>query len=216
MQALEFDHSVFEAGFQNEADKSLLVKFFYKPRQDVVESEKEGRPVFKEVLYVSIDAAGNRLGGVCRPASQQDINRFPLHYQAFMNRTSTDGVIGTLLSEWPKITRSQAEELAFLKIKTVEQLAEVSDGNGSQIMNFHALKTAAKNWLVTAKDQNASAKLKEELDQIRSVNAALVARLEALEGQGNVTPIEQAVKTVVKPVNKGGRPRKNPLPVAQE
>lgn len=173
MQTFEFDPNAFMPENQDAADKTLLVKFEYRPKQDSAETLKEGRPIFKDVLYIDIRAPGDRLGGICRPASQRDIDRFPEHYRRFMARTSddTEKLVGTPLAEWPMVTRAQVEELAFLNVKTVEQLAEVADVHGARIMGINGLKEKAKNWLKVAKDNAAAMQLTEEL-KVRDLQIA--------------------------------------------
>ena len=91
------------------------------------------------------------------------------------------------------LTRSQAEELAFLRIKTVEQLAEVSDGNGSQIMNFHALKAEAKKWLESAKENQAAEHLKAELAKRDEEIELLKAQMAELLAVQRETPKKRRV-----------------------
>ena len=203
MQTLEYNHEDFQPSRQNEADKALLVKFFNKTKQDMIASEREKRPVFHEVVYVSIDVPGNRLGGACHPATQRDVERFPLHYQAFKNRTADtpETLVGMPLVEWPKITRSQAEELAFLKIRTVEQLAEVSDGNSGQIMNFYDLKTKAKAWLLAAAENKSAEHLQAELAKRDEQIALLQAQMAELLAQKAEAPRGTSKR-------KPGRPKK--------
>ena len=69
MQTADFNHQDFTHQGMAEADKSLLVKFFYKTRPDKAASDAEGRPMFKETEYIDIKINGNRSGGACRPAS---------------------------------------------------------------------------------------------------------------------------------------------------
>jgi hypothetical protein len=202
---IEYNPDDFQRSRQREADKALAVKFFYKPRQDMAATATEGRPIFKDVLYIQISTPGNRLGDICRPMTEQDKARFLDGYNSFVNRTSVEGLDGTPLLEWTQITRSQAEELSFLKIKTVEQLASVSDVHGSQIMGFQGLRDSAKKWLETSKEQNAAQKLQAELNKRDEQIALLQAQMQTLLN-GNVTPIDTAVVEVVR--NKGGRPRK--------
>jgi hypothetical protein len=54
---------------------------------------------------------------------------------------------GMPLSEWPQITRTQAEELSFMNAKTVEQLASMKDSNLGAIMGGYALREKAQKWL---------------------------------------------------------------------
>ena len=175
MQQAEFNHNDF--GDTSEADKSLMVKFFYKEVQNKMESQKQGRPVFKEKLYIEIRIAGQRDVQACRPATHADKQRFPRHLDAFERRVEAP-TEGMPLSEWPKITRSQAEELSFNNVKTVEQLASMKDSNLSKMMNGYSLRDAAVKWL----ELNSAETVDREKEEMRSEIAELkllVAKLMA-------------------------------------
>jgi len=160
-------------------DDNLLVKFYLDTVQDDAASQEQGRPIFKEVEMIDIRVPGSR-NNVVRIARESDKERFPRHYAAFKNRTSMEGIEGTPLAEWPVITRSRVEELAFLNIKTVEQLANMPDSNAQQVMGFYGLKQKANEWLEKANGIEAlQAKLAERDRQME----ALMARLEALENK---------------------------------
>lgn len=211
MQTFEFDPNAFIN--PDEADKSLLVKFEVKAKKDSAESLKEGRPVFKDTIYVDIRAPGDRLGGICRPATQRDIERFPEHYKAFLNRTSNDEkLVGTPLTEWALVTRSQVEELAFAHVKTVEQLAEMADVHGSRISGFYTLKQKAKDWLQVSKDNAAALELKEQLHQRDQRIAQLesqvteLAKAQEKPATDEIAELRAMVEQLAKP--KRGRPKK--------
>ena len=162
MQTADFDVASFENSAQAEEDKKLLVKFFVKPRPDNAASLKEGRPVFKDTEYVDIKIPGDRTGGVSRPASHQDKQRFRAHYEAFKSRTEMP-LEGTPLAEWPLITRSLAEELAFHNVKTVEHLSTMSDTHSGKFMGLNALKAKALKWLEQAGEEAKVHGLQQEL-----------------------------------------------------
>ena len=128
----DVDHTLFNEGSQNEADKVLLVKFFFKPMLDKEKSAQEQRAVYKDRLYISITIPGSREATV-RVAHAGDLERFPEHYARFKNRVE-EPQEGTPLKEWPMITRSMAEELSFLNVKTVEQLAGMTDTHAGKLM----------------------------------------------------------------------------------
>jgi uncharacterized coiled-coil protein SlyX len=168
-----------------EADKNLLVKFFLKPRKDETQSQAEGRPIFKDVEYVDIKIPGRRDAGACRPASDQDRKRFPDHYRAFKDRTDQEVTSGTPLVEWPQISRSQAEELAFFHVKTVEQLATMSDMQASKFMGLYGIREKAKDWLKIATQQkpliDMNQKIREqrfEIEELQKTVADLMAKVE--------------------------------------
>jgi hypothetical protein len=179
VRTAEFNPDDFQNQHQAKMDESLLVKFFLKARPDRIATEKEGRPIYKDVEYIDIKIPGDRAGGVCRPARPRDIARFQKHYDAFKSRTEEVVIEGTPLVEWSLIGRSQAEELSFFNVKTVEQLAAMSDSNAAQFMGMNNLKAKANDWLSVAKENKASDELAIELkkrdDEISELKAAVKA-----------------------------------------
>lgn len=174
MSVAGLDYSEFNGrGYNREHDKSLLVRFFYKPRQDKEASEKEGRPIFKDVEHIDIKIAGNRGGGASRPATDADKARFSEHYRAFKDRTENPVDMGTPLSEWQPCSRSQAEELAFFNVKTVEQLATMADSHVSQFRGLFSLKEKAKKWLDVAEKEKPIIDLQKQIDELKGENEKL-------------------------------------------
>ena len=183
MQTAEYDYKDFTPQGQQNGDETLLVKFFVKARQDEVATKDKGHPIFKDVEYIDIKIPGNRSGGACRPASYADKQRFPRHYAAFQQRVEAP-IEGTPLTEWPLITRSQAEEFSFHNIKTVEHLADLSDTHATNFMGINALKKKAKVWLESASksaDVNAIAERDEKIATLEAKLEAVMAKLEAVD-----------------------------------
>tara|TARA_R110001599_G_scaffold30105_7_gene101756 strand:- start:1284 stop:1976 length:693 start_codon:yes stop_codon:yes gene_type:complete len=175
MQQAEFNHNDFAD--TAEADKSLMVKFFYKERPDSTKSEELGRPVFKEVAYIELRVAGQRDVQACRPATVADKQRFPRHFDAFERRVEAP-TEGMPLSEWPQITRTQAEELAFLNVKTVEQMATVKDSNISNMMGGYGLREKAQKWLEVNDKQSVDREKEELRGQVAELQAQMRKLLE--------------------------------------
>jgi hypothetical protein len=180
VQIAEFNPEDFTQSQQSSMDEQLLVKFYTKPREDKAATREEGRPIYHDVEYIDIRIPGDRSSGVARPATARDKARFPRHYAAFKNRTDYEGVEGTPLVEWPVITASQCAELAHFNVKTVEQLATLSDTHAQNFMGVNALKRKAQEWMSTAKDQKASTELHKELDKRDEQIAALQAQVAEL------------------------------------
>jgi len=181
VQTAGYDHNDFTDVNKAKADEQLLVRFFVKPWKDAAKSAEAGRPIFTEREYIDIKAPGDR-EGVCRPASNVDIRRFPRHYDAFKQRISGEIDEGTPLSEWSGISRSQIEELAFFNVKTVEQLLAMSDVNAGQFMGMGNLRRTAKEWLDQATEmkkagdlQAALSKRDEEIEELKAAVKALQA-----------------------------------------
>ena len=173
----------FLARSQSRMDEGLLVKFYIKAKEDKVESKKQGRPIFKDVEYIDIKIPGNRLAGVARPATMNDVERFPRHYAAFKNRVSEDYVEGTLLAEWPVMSRSMVEQLTFFNVKTVEQLVAMSDNDAQKFMGLNAMKAKAKEWLVVAKEGKAASDLAAQLEKRDQEIEELKAQMAELMAQ---------------------------------
>jgi hypothetical protein len=170
------DTSVFEDAQQARQDEHLLVKFTLETKPDAAATLEQGRAIFKEVEYIHIQAPGSR-NAVARPARPGDKERFPRHYEAFKRRIEMP-MEGTPLTEWPLMSRSLVEELAYLGIKTVEQLANVSDTHISGKMGFANFKRQAQEWLEYADADAPSTKL---VGQVEALEAQLAARDQTIE-----------------------------------
>ena len=177
-QTAEFNHEDFDPRNQDKADETLLVKFYYKSIPDKTATAEEGRPMFKEVEMIDIKVPGQR-DGVARPATQRDKNRFPRHYAAFKNRMEAPSD-GTPLTEWPAISRSFADQLSFVNVKTVEQLADLNDSNMHNIPGIQNFKQKAKDWLEYTKDEAIVGKLRDEINERDAKIEELTGNLEAL------------------------------------
>ena len=178
MQTADFNHTDFAHGREAEADSQLLVKFFLKEREDKEASQQEGRPIFKEREYVEIRVPGKRDALACRPATEADKQRFPRHYQMFKDRVEPPQD-GTPLAEWPQISRSMAEELSFLRVKTVEQLVNMSDNDAGRIRGGMGLKEKAKAFLKHS-DQTKLISEKQELEARLAAQDEEMAKMRAM------------------------------------
>lgn len=146
------------------ADGKLHVRFFTKPIIDTDASQKAGRPIYRDRDMVEIMAPGNKHNIVVRPVRDSDRMRFTRQYQQF--KSGAEQIIGTPLGLAPFLLPSQVEELAFFKVRTIEQLSEMNDGIASNMMGGYRLKQQAKDWLTK-----------------QSSNEALMQRIQALEAQ---------------------------------
>lgn len=148
-------------------DNALHVEFYYQPRIDLAKTEEAGHPVHKDVLFARVTPPGGNT--VDQPVNEITRQRFAKRIEQFeaMNRENTE-IEGFRLEEWPAITRSQAEDLKYHKIFTVEQLAETPDGNLQTMMGGFGLKQKAQEYL-------------EEHNGMAAQMAKMAARIEELE-----------------------------------
>jgi len=161
-------------GMAQGGDEHLAVKFFVEPLKNDARSAQEGRPIFEDVEWISIMSPGSR-NEVRRPTRPGDLERFPQHYARFKAREEQEIIDGTPLTEWTGITRSQAEELKFWNILTVEQLANCSDQNTQNFKGLVTLKQSAIKFLEAAEGKDA------KYEELMEMNKALMSRIEELE-----------------------------------
>ena len=145
-------------------DDKLHVRFFMRPRIDIEESTKQNRPIYRDIPHIEIAIPGDKNNIVTAEVWEQHIRRFPAYWEQFQAGIK-DQVVGTPLKAAPFLTESHVEELAYFKIRTIEQLAELADVN----MTWHGareMKKAAQDYLTKV-----------------SGNEALMKRIEALEAE---------------------------------
>jgi len=168
-------------------DELLYVQFYMGSLKNEDKSVEAGHPIFDSVPFVKILVPGDRNTMVNTKVDDKTKRRFARLWSQFeQNQMQT--IEGMPIQEWPAITRAQADELFYLNIVTVEQLAGLPDVYGSRIMGFQDLKRKAATYLAAAKDTALAEKLAAEnanlqgqitylQDELRKVNQ----RFEAME-----------------------------------
>ena len=162
-------------------DKGLYVEFYTEAVEAPYESEQQGRPIFKDVPYVRILFPGDTTKKVERPvdlkgtdSKPSDPHRWPQHWAAYQNQ-QTQVQVGTPLTEWPALTKSQALNLKSMSVHTVEQLAEVAD-HALTWLGARELREKARSYLAASKDG-------AELSRLQAENSSLRADVDALKKQ---------------------------------
>lgn len=167
------------------ADSRLAVRFESKPRKNEFLSEKEGRPIFEDVDYITIYVPGDSTLTVVAEVREDHKQRFPLQWAHYQNKHSDDPRnIGTPISQWPLVTPAMAEELRAIKFYTVESIAAASDIQLQNIgmragMNPLVFRTRAQNYLKVAADESAIHRNDQELAKLREENASIKAETDA-------------------------------------
>lgn len=166
--------------FENVGDtKGVYAKFYTKPVQDDAQTALEGRPIFRDVEFIEIVAAGNSTNVVRRPVRDADKSRFRQAYALFRAGAESQ-VVGTPLAEVAWISASLAEELAYIKVRTLEQLAELSDSVCGTRPGLYELKRKAAAWVEQAKDGAKFNAIHEENERMRAQMAEMQAKLAEL------------------------------------
>lgn len=157
-------------------------RFYQKSKKLEYKSAQEGHPVFETRHYVEIITPGDTRSIPNREVTDADKARWPREWSAYVeNRELTPE--GTPLEEWPLIDVGQIDHLKAFRIRSVEQLSQVSD---NQLLNLgmgaRSLRDKAIAWLAQARGSSGIAqivaerdKLKTEVDALKSQMADLTA-----------------------------------------
>lgn len=155
-------------------DMTLAVEFFIKPMQLKAKSREEGRPIFEDREFVRIRFPADNKRELVAPAHEKHYvshagqqmtyaERFQASYQAW-KQNDAEFISGTPLSELPALTSSRKEELKAQNIRTVEQLAGVTDAAGRKLgMGWREEQEAAKAYLDRAKGTSEVAELRRKI-----------------------------------------------------
>lgn len=156
------------------ADEKLHVKFFSKAYRNDEKSMQANRPIYEDKDCIQIMVPGDKHNIIIRPVWDQDLQRWPKLWSDYKaGRAQVES--GTPLKQAPFMTESLCEELAYMNIRTVEQLASLADSNMGW-MGSHDLKRAAQDFLKRTTSTDA---LIERMEQLEKSNRDLMSRLEA-------------------------------------
>jgi hypothetical protein len=206
------------------ADSRLQVRFYKKSVQQEQESIDAGRPIYKDFDFVQICVAGDTLTEIDTYALANHKQRFPIQWANYMNRqgANDEEVVGTPLSEWPLVSKSQAEELRGIKFQTVESIANASDQQLQRIgmiagMSPYSFRDKAKAFLnlattaaETDKREHEINALKEELAKKEQETAKIKAETDA-----KLALMQEQMATILAAVGEK-KPRKSKTVATEE
>jgi hypothetical protein len=184
-----------------QGDGSNHPRFFIDSVQDMVASENQGRPIFRDEERVEIIMPGNPHTRPVARVTEEHKQRWPREYAAFKAgiEVSPDG---TPLEEWSILKRSQVLELKALGFKTVEHVRDMDDHAIQRIgMGGRNLKQAADAFLDDANRVALTSKLAAENDRKDAEIAALRLQVEEMGELTQRTFAElQAMKNAPNPL----------------
>lgn len=160
-----------------QAESHLFVQFYTDAVELKAESEKQGRPIFKDMPFVRIIVPGDTNNIIERVADETDKHRFPNAWAKYQN-SEAKANDGTPLEQWPQITRSLLKECKYFEIHTVEALSGISDAHVAKLgMGFGELRTKAKAWLEAAAGTAQITAQAAENAQLKQMLADLQAQI---------------------------------------
>ncbi len=123
-------------------------------------------PIYRKIEFITIDIPGDKTLRVHRPVMASDKIRFRAKYEAF--KTAADEPVeGTPIDQLPEISIGQVNDLKYVGVTTIEQLAKVADSSPMMtMMGGSTLKQRAGAWV--QKNRKSSV--------VHQTNAALAER----------------------------------------
>lgn len=165
---------------QPQHEKNVFVEFFMDAKEFKAESEREGRPVFREIPHVRIMIPGDRNVEFIDKAGEYYQNQYPQAWARF-KASQVVGNVGTPLAQWPLMNRALVKEANYYNIQTVEQLAEISDANVQKLgMGWAEWRRKAQSFLDAAKGDSARTAQDAENERLREEMAMLRQQMEQL------------------------------------
>lgn len=158
-----------------------IPEFYMRAVQHSAKTREAGRPIFEQKPYVRILIPGQRNSLVDRPVRAEDQTRWPDAWRRFEERQE-QVVDGMPIEHWPFLTVAQVAELRALNIRTVEQIAALSDAGLDNIgVGARELQKRARQFLQPPTDTERE--LRHENERLRGEVDALKARFDALSAQ---------------------------------
>ncbi len=174
--AMDFDNS-------EPTRTGLIIQFSLEAKPDKAETAKAGRPVMKDVEYIKIMVPGNSNGIVHVPVTDKHRREFANQYENW-KRNAENPIQGQPLREWPPLRPSEVAHLVHNNVRTVEELAAVSDTNIQTLgPGYLTLRQKARDFLEAAKNTGFLTELREQTDLLRSQNEALQRQLDAANAE---------------------------------
>ncbi len=149
------------------SDEALNVQFSIEAVFNKTASFFAGVNQYTDMEFITITIPGDQFTTVHTPVTEHHKARFPVDYEKF-KRGQGAILTGTPLALWPLMTPSQIKDLEHKGIRTVEQVADLSDSNAGSMTGFYKLKQQAKQFLASAKDTAQAGAMQAELEAVKA------------------------------------------------
>lgn len=203
----------FLPGMAQEDDRSLVPEFFVQKKLMGAKSEALNREVYEDREYVKITIKGQPHGQPVHEVDEKIKHRFPIAYARFKAGLPAPA-IGTPVEQLSGVGPSLAHHLKGLMLRTVEDLANVSDENTINRIGGGArdLVNRAKAWIeqkapetVALQEALAAAQAATEAATKRAEEVEARAALDRAEWEKRISALEKgSPKRKKRRVKKGG------------
>jgi len=197
-------------------DHKLYVVFYMRAVQSGGKSEQQGRPIFDDIPHVRIHVPGDKNSVIDVPVEEIHKRRFEKQWDKFQ-KGMEQSPEGTPVEQWPILTVGQVQELKYMNLFTVEQVADMSDLAAQRFLGGNELKRKATVFLAMAKDTavaqrlaTANAELEERLATQQKQIDSQAAQIAILMQKTGSDPAPSAPQPDVVKVVGNERTRANP------
>lgn len=194
------DFRSFLPGNQQEDDKNLIIQFFVDKKLMGAKSEAAGRPIYEDREYVRVMIKGQDKQIVVHEVTAQIRQKYPISYQRFLQQKPAP-VIGTPIDMLPGVGPSLAHHLKGLNLRSIEDVANVTDENTLQAMGAGArdLVKRSRAWMEQSSEralnlEEANKQLAADNEDLKAKIAAFDERMAALEKKPQAAPGKKAAK----------------------
>lgn len=169
------------------ADSNLFARFYIHPQLQQEQSKEEGRPVYKEVEYVEIFIKGQKNSTFSRAVTDEDKADYPIAWKAF-KENNPDLTEGTPIKFLAGVGPGVVLELNGVGVRTIEDMAELTDAGLDNIRGGRMLQQRAKAYL-------ASLEIKPEPETVEDDSPVDVDSLKQDESVVAKSPVKKRKKT---------------------
>lgn len=171
----------FTGGFRPQnAPDNRFITFSARSVPDKAKSIAEGRPMFQQKIFITIQTPGDNLNIPTRLATDADTAEFPRQWQAF--QAGREAIPeGTLLSVMFPNNPELVDMFRSQKIFVIEQIAGMADSEGQRFMGFQKMKQDAQAFLKAADGGKDFHILRDRLEKLELEAKTKDDRIAALE-----------------------------------
>lgn len=169
---------------------------------DEAKAEREKKlpdtPIMRKIDFITIRVPGDKTFFVHRPVWAADKIRFRARYEAFKN-ASGEPLEGAPVETLPEIKPSQVQDLKYVGVKTIEQLAKVADGSPlMSMMGGIGLKQRAVAWVQKNRKSSVVTQTNEALKERDDRIAKLEEQLQTLIASAEASRANEPAKAARK------------------
>lgn len=167
-------------------------------------SDIEGRVIFDHFYIIELQWPGDNTKTFKYRFTPEEgkkgnhwIERFPRQWDAF-NSSKEQTPDGTPIELWPPLDKRRVYELKAAKVFTVEQIAAMSDTQGTSLgLDWRKLRDQAKAFLNPEVGMVQISKLSRENEDLKSKMEAMAQQIAALAGDETNLPKKRGRKPKV-------------------